>query len=93
MEAKVSETLFIMQWAPVSTLHQYLVITHFLAFISLVDPLNINQIHVVIQTQNNEVYNVLYNNHVGKLYHMLSINHVGKNTSGFNYYAQLDLTS
>ena len=42
------------------------------------NPLTIKRFRVISQTQNNEVYNVIYKYCVVELYHVISSDHVGK---------------
>ena len=57
------------------------------------DQLTIKLIHVINQTQNNEVYIVLCNNQTGNVYCVLPRNGTGKHTPRSNHYVQPDLTS
>ena len=66
MEAKVSEISLIVQYTPVSTLHQALIITHFSDLTSYMGLLSIKKIFVTSLEQNKKVYNVLRNDRVGK---------------------------
>ena len=90
MEAKVSGVLLIAPLLPISTLHQAPKIIHYFALTNSMESLTIKIIRVNIQTQNNEVCNVLHHERTGKFYRVLSRNHVGKCTSHFNDYGQTD---
>ena len=88
MEAKVSEILLIARSVPNYTLHQAPDITNFFVLTSFMGPPVVNFIRVIIQTQNNEVYNVIHRDLIGKLYHALSIKYVEKRTPYSNNYVQ-----
>ena len=70
---QASEVLLIVQLVPISTLCQALNITHFFVLTSCTDLLTIKKIIVKIQTQNNEVYNVLHHEQGVILYRVPSI--------------------
>ena len=80
MEAKNSDTLLITKYASISNLHQDLAISNFFALTSSMDPVTINLIFVISQTQNNGGYDVLHNYCAGNLYILLPFNQVDQNT-------------
>ena len=87
MEEKVSKILFVSQSSPNSALCQDLTVINSFTLTSSIDPITADCIFVISQ-KNNEVYNFLCHNYVGKVYHSLSRNRVGKYISCSNEYLQ-----